>query len=58
MIVIYETTLATSFPVAGLALILLRWALFDQKLWDAIGGVTSASPMDIGVVLSREDRAP
>ncbi len=45
MIVIYETTLATSFPVAGLALILLRWALFDQKLWDAIGGVTSASPM-------------
>ncbi len=45
MIVIYETTLATSFPVAGLALILLRWALFDQKLWDAIGGVTSASSM-------------
>ena len=45
MIVIYETTLATSFPVAGLALILLRWALFDQDLWDAIGGVTSASPM-------------
>ena len=45
LVVIYETTLATSFPVAGLALILLRWALFDESLWNAIGGVTSASPM-------------
>lgn len=45
VVVIYEATLTTSFPVAGLALILLRWVLFDQSLWNAIGGVTSASPM-------------
>ncbi len=44
MVVLYETALATTFPVAGLALILLRWVLFDQDLWDLIGGVTSASP--------------
>lgn len=45
VLVVSETALGTTFPVAGLALILLRWALFDQDLWNLIGGVTSETPM-------------
>jgi hypothetical protein len=44
MVVFYETVLGTTFPVAALALILLRWVLFDQKLWDLLGGTLGASP--------------
>ncbi|MFN3184495.1 MAG: hypothetical protein ACE37F_21025 [Nannocystaceae bacterium] len=45
IIAIYETALATTFPVAALALIVLRWGLFHEDLWNAIGGVKSATPM-------------
>lgn len=44
-LVVSETALGTTFLVAGLALILLRWALFDQDLWNLIGDVTSGTPM-------------
>jgi hypothetical protein len=44
MVVVYETILGTTFPVAGLALIILRWVLFDQDLWDLITGAKRATP--------------
>lgn len=44
-LVAFEATLGTPLLVAGLAVIFLRWVLFDETLWNKIGNVASAPPI-------------
>jgi len=44
MVSVFEGLAGASFPVAGLAIILLRWVLFDKDVWNFIANVTSAPP--------------